>query len=408
MINVDRLRSRFDELASIGRNTETGGITRLSYSPEYLQGIELIKKYMGDAGLTVRVDAIGNVIGRLAGANPDLPVVMAGSHLDTVQNGGAFDGGLGVVAALECVKSWQEEGFVPSRSVEIVAAIEEEGNQFGLCLGTRAMAGLFNQDPANVINPQGVSLAEAMQRAGFDPGRINEATIKPSTMECFVELHVEQGQELELSGIPCGIVTDIVGIDRKWITIEGAPNHAGTTRMDRRHDALAATAQFYTKLFEKAKDANGRYVATIGMLEVQPGAVNIIPGKVTFSLEIRFITIADHAEADKYVRELFDEVAINHGVRITEVPISFTKPEAMDVKIRSEFRLAAEKLGIGYTELASWAGHDAQILAQITRTGMIFVPSLGGISHAPGEASNWDDIHKGVQVMNAALMSLAR
>ena len=359
--------------------------------------------------MTVAVDAIGNVIGRYEGSSPELPVVLAGSHLDTVYDGGAFDGAVGVIGAIECVQAWRDAGFRPARSVEVIATVEEEGTQFGLLLGSRAIAGLLNEiDPEEVCNPAGQSLAALLRDFGLEPAEIGRAIRDPRSICCFLELHIEQGSNLEDEGLSCGIVSEIVGIDRRKVTIEGNANHSGTTRMDQRKDALVAAARFIEDAYKKARGAAGRYVATVGSLSVYPNAVNIVPGKVEFSFEIRFIKRQDFEAAYSDALDCLRAVEGEYGVTTSVTPMSYAAPIRLDAGIRKLLADAAGELGIAHRSLPSWAGHDAQIFAKLMPTAMLFVPSVRGISHAPEELSRWEDIVAGVNVLESVLRKLAQ
>ena len=260
MSNIENVQKMISELGKIGR-TKAGGITRLSYSPEYKAGMDLVSGYMTAAGMTVQLDPIGNIIGTYKGTEPSLPIVMTGSHLDTVPEGGELDGAMGLLSAIECVRSWKESGWTGRRSVQVIATIEEEGTRFGIgCMGSRVMAGEFAAKSTDDFkDASGYTLSQYLRQIGLDPsGALQRGICDPAKIACFLELHIEQGEELDLAQNACALVTDIIWIDRHWVAIIGHANHAGTTRMDRRQDALVAAAALITEINCQALASNGQ------------------------------------------------------------------------------------------------------------------------------------------------------
>ncbi len=406
-VRIERIKERLTALALIGRD-EGGGTTRLSYTPEYRQATELVKEYMQAAGMKVTIDAVGNLIGRYGGTSPELPAVLTGSHLDTVPDGGAFDGAAGVIGAIECVQAWRDEGFIPARSVEVIATVEEEGTQYGLVLGSQAIAGLLNEsDPEQMLSPAGRSLAASLSGFGLDPAAMRQAARDPRSISCFLELHIEQGSNLDDEGLACGIVSGIVGIDRRRITIKGSANHSGTTRMDQRKDALVAAARFIGSVYEQARSGDGRYVATVGTLAVHPNAVNIVPGEVELSFEIRFVAGRDRDAAYAHALGCLRDIEKEYGVTVSIIPMQYAAPVELDAGIGKLLADAARELGVPHRSMPSWAGHDAQVFAKLVPTAMLFVPSVRGISHSPQETTRWDDIIIGVKVLESVLRKLA-
>lgn len=406
-VSIERIRERIEALKQIGRDA-LGGTTRLSYSPEYLQGQALVRQYMEQAGMTVRLDAVGNLIGSYAGANRQLSPVVTGSHLDTVPNGGAFDGALGIITAIECVHSWHLAGWQPERTVQVAAMIEEEGTRFAItCFGSRALTGEFSPArQAEIVDGSGRALADLLEGMGLEREiRIVQAD-DPRRWHCFLELHVEQGAELEASGIPVGIVTAIVGIERLHVTIKGDANHAGTTRMDRRKDALVAAAALIGYVHEQALAAGGAYVATVGKLAVSPNAENVVPGEVSLTIEFRSADTAVMAAARQDVLRVADSYAQRSGITVQVTNHQQVLPVRLHDALSGLCRQAADELG-AYCSMPSWAGHDAMTFAPLIPTAMIFVPSIGGISHSPQENSAWDAIAKATEVLNLALQKAA-
>ncbi|HUG02833.1 MAG TPA: Zn-dependent hydrolase, partial [Steroidobacteraceae bacterium] len=277
-----RIERHITELSAFGANPE-GGVSRLAYSPADIAGREYIKALMRDVGLDVRVDTAGNLIGRRTGSDPDLPVIMMGSHIDSVPQGGNYDGDVGVIGAIEVARLLREQGIVTRHPLEIVSFTDEEGG----VVGSQAMTGRVGPEALDVMSHSGMTIRDGIRAVGGDPDRLALAHRKPGELKAFIELHIEQGAILDESGIDIGVVEGIVGI-RWWdVTIEGVANHAGTTPMDRRRDALLSAAELTLGVNRIATTTPGRQVATVGRIRAEPGAPNVIPGRVTMSLEIR-------------------------------------------------------------------------------------------------------------------------
>lgn len=403
-ISISRIKDQIDALRLIGLD-ETGGTTRLSYSPEYINGQALVREYMEEAGMTVRLDGAGNLVGTYAGSEAQLAPVMTGSHLDTVPGGGPLDGALGIIAAIECIACWHRSGWRPQRTVEVVAMIEEEGTRFGVtCFGSRAMTGEFSGLAGKEIaDIRGQTLPELLAGMGLDREIAIREEDDPRRLHAFVELHVEQGAELEEADLPVGIVTAIVGIERFEVTIRGEANHAGTTGMNRRKDALVAAADLIRFVHDSARSAGGEYVATVGRLEVKPNAENVVPGEVRLTVEIRAADKAIIDEVRRRVLQFCSDHEIQSEIRMEAAKFTQVMPTKLHEGLVNCCTQAAEKLGLGYRKMPSWAGHDAMILAKHVPAAMIFVPSIGGISHSPAEASDWETVEKGVQVLQSVL-----
>lgn len=407
-IQLERIEKTLAALAAYGVLPE-GGTTRLSYGPEYLAAQEFLRGEMTSAGMQVELDPIGNLIGTYAGREPGLPAVMSGSHLDTVPAGGNFDGALGIVAALECARSWQDEGYRPRRSLQVIATIEEEGTAFGMaCFGVRVRSGEFKtQQPQEITYLAGGTLADCLQRAELPQQALQLAATGFADVAAFVELHIEQGAELDQQGVACGIVEAIVGYDRLFVTLQGEANHAGTTSMARRRDALAAAASLVLGVKDLAEH-DKRFVATIGQLTVVPNVVNIVPGQVRLSIETRSYNDAILAEVRAQVLELLRRVEAESGVTITQSHNFHVAAVPLMPGIAAIAEQAAAQCGVDCLRLPSWAGHDAQIFAAAgVPTGMIFVPSIGGISHAREESSDYQAVGHAVRVLEQTLRTLA-
>ncbi len=397
-----RMQARIDALAKFGFNPE-GGVSRVAYSDADIEARQWLKEQMLELGLTVQVDAAGNIIGRRAGSDNSLPSILFGSHIDSVPGGGNYDGQVGVVGALEVIELMNEQGITTRHPLEVVSFTDEEG---GLT-GSRAFIGKLTESAMATQSNSGLSIRDGIARVGGDPDRIAEAARDPSTLKAFLELHIEQGAFLHEDEIQIGVVEGIVGI-RWWdITVTGVANHGGTTPMNRRTDALVTAAELVQAVSLIASDMEGRQVATVGRIEAFPGAPNVIPGKVVMSLEVRDL------DADK-MQKVFDaiqraaaSIANEYGTTITFTEIDTASPPApTDSGLRDVIAGAAEQLGYSYQRMPSGAGHDAQDLATITPTGMIFVPSVGGVSHSPKEFTSAEDMARGASVLLHSILSL--
>ncbi|CQR72245.1 Allantoate amidohydrolase [Sporomusa ovata DSM 2662] len=406
-IDLAQIRQSFEKLKVIGQN-EAGGITRISFSPEFRQAQVLISSFMETAGMEVEIDSIGNLIGTYAGRDQSLLAVVSGSHLDTVLNGGAFDGALGIIAAVECVRSWHEQNWRPLRTVQVIAFIEEEGTRFGtVCFGSRAMLGEFSEkNPESFIDASGNSLLGFLKEMGLGEKPFSKDSFFQNGF-CFIELHVEQGGILEQAGMAVGVVSAIVGISRLVLNIRGNANHAGTTSMELRQDALVAAASLISYIYNQALAAKGNYVATVGKLDVWPNAENVVPGEVRLTIEIRSEDVVRLEGVRKEIIGKLREIQKDYKVNVDIITENQVPPIPMDDKVIHSICNIGKQLKITCKKMPSWAGHDAMIFAQHIPTGMIFVPSIGGISHSPAEESDWDVIAKAAQLLEGTLKELA-
>ena len=407
-IDIETIREQINKLDHIGK-TDRGGTSRLSYSKAWRQGQAFLIKLMEDAGMTAARDAIGNLTGTYEGTATSLPYIMVGSHLDTVPEGGSLDGALGVIGAIACIRTWKNAGYRPVRTVKVIATVEEEGAVFGLgCLGSRFLAGEMTlENLSSLRDRQGKSLADYFSENDMDYAALAAGGLDAKEIFAFLELHVEQGYELDIAQEACAIVTDIVGIDRHWVTITGQANHAGTTRMDRRRDALAAASQIVQQLYQAACDSNGEYVATIGAFTVKPGATNVIPGQVELTIETRAARDAVMERVHHDILAYLSAAEKKYGVKTCITERRFAPAVNLGTAIVNEFCAAAAELKLQVNKMPSWAGHDAKIMASITKCGMLFVTSLNGISHSPEEDTRWADVAVGLQLFNETLKRVA-
>ncbi len=400
-INLARLKKNIEELAEFGA-LETGGICRESFSNADLAAKRWLMEKIRNAGLMAVRDEAGNIWGRLGSKKRS---VLIGSHIDTVPEGGVFDGALGVLAGLECLETIRENKLPCNHALEMVAFADEEG-AFLNFLGSRSMLGSLDADEISAAkNMNGFPLAKAMADAGLNHRQIASARRDPSGIKAYLELHIEQGPSLESAKIPIGIVGAIVGIVSYWVTFSGEANHAGTTPMTMRRDALSGATEFYRRINAWIRSNPGG-VVTIGKMDVYPGAFNIVPGSVRLALEFRHSSATRLEKMESSFLEIGNTIAEEMGLVFMADRLSWDDPVSLSNDIIGTIRQETDSLGYTYRLMDSGAGHDAQILAQKIKAGMIFVPSVGGKSHCPEEKSNWCDIEKGVQLLLNSTLKL--
>jgi len=379
---------------------EDGGIDRVAFSDADIEGRRYVRSLMEEAGLDVRVDLVGNILGRLEGTISDLPPIMVGSHLDSVPAGGNYDGPLGTLGALEGVRTLQDAGIELRHPVDVVVFVNEEGGK----TGSRVMAGEFRRQELELESASGFTIGEGIRRLGGDPERLAEAQVGPGEVAGFLELHVEQGAVLERSGIQVGVVEGIVGIRRWNAIVHGAANHAGTTPMDQRRDALLGAAQLVEAVNRAATSMEGSQVATVGRIQARPGAPNVIPGEVVMSIEVRALEMSRIQEVMNEVQKEADAIGVENGTPIDLNEFYLSGAAPTDERFRGWVESAADDLGLTHHRMPSGAGHDAQAVAHFAPMGMVFIPSIGGLSHHPEEYSRPEDIEAGVNVLLGALL----
>jgi N-carbamoyl-L-amino-acid hydrolase len=402
MSSGDSTIERLEVLYRIG---DGKGANRPGLSPEEDEAHRLVRSWMEAAGLATSVDAAGNLYGRLTGTDSELPEIWCGSHLDSVPHGGRYDGALGVVAALHVLLALQ--GHDLPLTLEAIDFTDEEGTLVGL-LGSEALTGVLSDEVLR--NPRGGrdALLAGLERAGLREEQLHEARRDPATLAGYVELHIEQGPGLERAGAQIGIVTGIVGARSFTLDFRGDARHAGTTPMDARRDAGLAAAVFAAAANTLVVRDFPGCVATIGDMRFHPGAFNIVPGSVRVSLEFRALELE---QLDALEIALLDEAraaAAQHALGVDVTPVGHWEPTALDAGVRDAIETAADGLGLVSLELPSGAGHDAQALAGITPSGMIFVPSTGGISHNPSEHTEWQDCVNGANTLLRTALELCR
>jgi len=404
-----KLHERIEELAAIDSAHEGGGLTREVYTPEYARAVELVGGWMREAGLEVREDTVGNLFGRWPGSAPELPRILTGSHFDTTLNAGKYDGVLGVLGAIEAVAILRAAGFAPRRGIELVGFAGEEPRFGAGCVGSRAMVGaLTREDLDRMADRDGVTIAEAMRGVGLDPDRIAAARIDPAGYDSLIELHIEQGAVLEHRGIPIGVVEHIAAPHDLRIELTGKASHSGSTPMELRRDELTGASELVLEVERLARQSpSGVTVGTVGVLEVSPGAVNVVPGQVRMDIDIRDSDLEAREAVIDGVLAGLDAIAERRGLAVNVTPITRDDPAACDPRIVEAVRNACEALGTPYLGMTSGAYHDSMVLGSQLPIGMIFVPSRDGISHHPDEYTAPEELELGVGVLAGALERLA-
>ena len=407
MIQRDRLVNDFEAMSQFTAPGE--GINRLAFTDADWAGRQYIIDRMIDAGLTVETDGFGNVIGYKLGKNPELPVVMVGSHTDSVPNGGNYDGVVGVLSAIEVIRSMIDDGYEHDHTIAVVSFMCEESGRFGdATLGSKAMRGeLRLQDLHRLVDKQGISLYEALKGRNLNPDEIKQVEYK-RPVKSFTEIHIEQGKVLEYEAKPIGVVTGIAAPERFYVTIRGNADHSGATPMNLRHDALCGASKIILGIEEiAAMQEEPPVVGTVGIVEVTPGAMNVIPGEVKLGVDIRSISEVARNSVVTLVKEFIDVTTDKRGLSYTIEPIAQDHPVAMHPAMIREIEAVVTSLGVEYMALPSGAGHDAMHWADDVPTGMIFIPCLNGISHNPAEFAEMDDIVMGAQVLDNVLRKLS-
>lgn len=400
-IDAERLRADIEAVNAIGLIEGLPGINRLSFSDADMAGRRWLLGRIEDAGLTARMDAVGNVFGRWE--TGDGPAVLAGSHLDTVPQGGPFDGTLGVCAALEAVRAMRDAGLRPARPVEVVATADEEG-RFGGMLGSQAICGEVGPDwIESAVDDGGIRLADAMRAQGLDPAAAATAR-RPGEIATFLELHVEQGPVLEATGDPVGVVDAVSGVFNWTVTLTGEANHSGTTPMELRRDAFRGLADVGVAIDAiLLRDGGPDTRLTIGKVALAPNFPHSIAGEAVFSLIGRDVDETVMRAVAESCQTTIDRVARAHGLEAAIAEQSWLPPTPLDVRIAARL----SDIAGGARIMPSGAGHDAQTFARHVPAGLIFVPSRGGISHSPDEWTDWLDIERGATVLARAMAAFA-
>ena len=407
MILKERLQKDFDAMAQLTGLGE--GVNRPAFTDADWEGRQYIIDCMNDAGLDVEIDGFGNVIGYKVGTNPDLPVVMVGSHTDSVPNGGNYDGVVGVLSAIEAVRSMIDDGFEQEHTIAVVDFMCEESSRFGAAtLGSKAMRGkLTLNDLHRLVDTQGITLYDVLKGRNLNPDAI-ESMAYNRPVKAFIEIHIEQGKVLEHEQKQIGIVSGIAGPERFYVTIRGNADHSGATPMNLRHDALCGASKIILGIEEvTSMQEEPPVVGTVGIAEVVPGAMNVIPGAVKLGVDIRSISKVARDSVVFLIKELIDVIAEKRGLSYTIEPISKDHPVSMHPLMVKEIERAVTSLQLEYMIMPSGAGHDAMHWAEVAPTGMIFIPCRDGISHNSVEFAAMDDIVAGAEVLENVIKNIS-
>ena len=400
-INGSRLNAQLGELAAFGP-TPDGGTNRVAYSDEDLEARKYVMQLMRDAKLDVSIDVAGNIVGRRAGTDATLKPLMIGSHIDSVPMGGRFDGQVGSLAAIEVARTLAEQNVTLKHPLEVIIFQNEEGGT----VGSTALARGLSEQRLDVVSNSKKTIREGIKFIGGDPEKLSNPLMKKGDLAGYLELHIEQGGRLAQEKINIGVVEGIVGLSWFDVTIEGFANHAGTTPMNQRHDALLAAAKYVEAVNRAATSVPGRQVATVGKIQAFPGATNVIPGKVVTSLDVRDLDASKISLVIDRIREAVKQIETETGTKFDLKQTSTSKPALTDARFKNAIAESAKDLGLTTMSLPSGAGHDAQEIADICPIGMIFIPSQGGISHSPKEFSEPTDIINGANVLLRTLLQL--
>ncbi|NJR53078.1 MAG: Zn-dependent hydrolase [Leptolyngbyaceae cyanobacterium CSU_1_3] len=403
LVNSDRLNKTIEQLAAIGK-LPNGGVRRIAYSPEDIKARQLVQTWMLDAGMTTRIDAAGNLIGTYAGRKPNAPSLVTGSHIDTVPTGGRYDGTLGVLAGIEVVRVMRENSIQLDHPLEVIVFTDEEGGM----IGGKAISGTAFEEADYYRRDDGTAIETCLQRVGGNWSKLQTAQRSQADVAAYLELHVEQGGVLDHEGKEIGVVEGIVGQHRDIVRVKGRPNHAGTTPMNLRQDALVAAAQIVLMVNALAKDTPGQQVATVGALNVFPNAANIVPGLVELTIDMRDIDFANLQRLATQLQTELTTIADRTQTEIVSAPILRTEAVLATPKIQTTIAQVCEEKGFSYCYLPSRASHDAQEMGLFTDMGMIFVPSRAGISHAEDEYTSPEQCAQGVEMLLQVLLRLDR
>jgi len=401
-VDQDRLEKRIFDLAEFGIQPN-GETERVAFSDADIEARNWVIKTLEDFGMVVKVDATGNIIGTRKGSEASFKPIAFGSHIDRVPNGGNYDGCVGSMAALEVIETLNEHNISTKHPLEVIIFPNEEGG----VMGSRAMAGNLGKSALGVVNSTGYSMGEGIMRIGGDTTKLMEAKRVKGSLAAFLELHIEQGGKLEKENLDIGVVEGIVGLNWWDVVFTGFANHAGTTPMNARQDALLAAAKYIIAVNEITNSFEGAQVGTVGRIEAEPGAPNVIPGKVTASLEIRDLSLEVIQKVYQAIKKKTEEIAEASNVTVEFLLLDTTaEPALTDTAIQNEIESSAKALGLSYKYMPSGAGHDAQDISRFAPVGMIFVPSKGGISHSPKEFTSAEDMANGANVLLQTIMAL--
>lgn len=402
--NRMRLAQRLEELAQFGGSDH--GMNRFAYTPEEKSAQDYLKAIFQKLELEIREDPVGNIFARLPGSDPDLKPLVSGSHIDTVRNGGKYDGALGVLASLEVIECFKEIGITLRHPLDLFISKDEEGTRFSSTLfGSGAMIGKITQSDLDRTDADGISVRTAMKKAGYEPDRLAAAKLEAGSLAAYLELHIEQAKVLESAGIPIGIVTGIAGPLWLSVTVKGEAGHAGATPMRIRHDPMMAAARLLLETDAIVREFPDT-VATTGQLKVSPGSTNVIPSEVFYTIDLRDVDMAHRNEAEKNIKAAARRLMDEYGVTIEISDMGRVDSVPCEESIMAVIEQSAAALGLSSLCMPSGAGHDAMYLRELGPFGMIFVPSVKGYSHRADEYTAIEDCLNGVNVLAETIQRL--
>jgi hydantoinase/carbamoylase family amidase len=407
-VDLLRLINTLNEINEFGSSDK--GLMRLAYSEQERKAVEYFTHLCLKEGLQVRMDSCGNLIARREGRNPNLPAVACGSHLDTVIQGGKYDGAIGVVAALEVVRSLNDKGIVTEHPIEIICFACEESSRFGVStIGSKAMVGdLKKESVAELKDKNGISMSEAFTHCSLDFEDLKNCSRQKGELKAFLELHIEQGPVLEAENKQIGVVYSIAAPTRLLVHVQGKGSHTGTTPMNLRKDAFLGAAEIALDLeFAAQSESLNGTVATVGECDVKPGAMNVVPDSAQMKIDIRGTSAESKSVVLQKLMDSFERLKQKRGLKITWSLLSDEQPIQLDTEVIHSLSSTCDKLGISYIQMPSGAGHDAMNMAKICPTGMIFVPSRDGLSHHPDEYTSMEQIGVGAALLEEEMMKWA-
>ena len=407
-IDQDRLMNQIETLATYS-DAPAPAVTRVLFTEQDMKARGYLKDLIREVDLSFREDALGNLFARWEGANPERPAVATGSHIDAIPHSGRYDGVVGVLGGLEAIRALKASGFVPQRPLELILFTAEEPTRFGVgCLGSRAMSGTLSPEEVRALgDEEGKNPDEVRREVGFE-GELGEVKLEKGHYHAFVELHIEQGPRLEDAGVPIGVVTNIAAPATLHITVEGQGGHAGAVLMADRKDALTAGAELSLEIERSARESGGAdTVATVGIFDVHPRAVNSIPSRVFMSADVRDTELERRERVMKEIRQAAERIAGQRGVAVDLKTLNADPPAACAPEVIGAIQEGAKNLSLESRQMVSRAYHDTLFMSYICPVGMIFIPSKDGISHRPDEYSNPADIAAGTQVLAETLAKLA-
>ncbi|RDU24089.1 M20 family metallo-hydrolase [Anaerosacchariphilus polymeriproducens] len=403
---MGEVQNVLDHLA--GYSSTEYGVTRLPFTKEGVEAAKYLTKLMRKLDLDVTTDAFGNIYGKWEGSGTKNQTILIGSHYDTVINGGRYDGALGIAVGLEVVRRLKEKGYIPNYNIEILATNDEEGVRFGNgFLGARAMLGQLDyKELIEFRDEEGISIYDAMEYSGYEPKGLHSSKRNHEDIKAFIEVHIEQGPILHKEGLDIGVVEGIVGMKRYLMTIKGQSNHAGTTPMDLRKDAIDSASKIISIISDSAKVQEIKTVATVGYMAVKPNAINVVPGEVSFGIDIRSIDRLSIENVYEAIIKKAEQIKRETGIYYEIEEKLSVDPVKLNDELIEIICQSCQICHVDYIRMSSGAGHDALAIAPYIPTGMLFIPSVNGISHHPDEYSEENTIEKAIEITEKAIIKM--